>query len=101
MKLTIFAKKRRTKDGKPFYTYLTRLKKKNGEEDVVSVKFTDDFKPSPNDCPLNIEVDKEKANLSVKTVIVNDEDYLSKTLWVKEYKTSDEVYVDRSLDDYE
>lgn len=102
MKLTIFAKRRTTKEGKPFYTYLTTLKKKTGEKEVVAVKFTEEFTPNPKDCPMNIEVDKGNANLSNTKVTSEDgREIISKTLWVKGYELSKEVFKDTSLDEYE
>lgn len=102
MKFTIFAKKRTTKEGKPFTTYLTRLKRKDGAEECVQVRFTDGFAPNQADCPLNIDVCRESANLSKKKIPTEDgEEVVSKTLWIKEYDVSEEEYVDHSLDDYE
>ncbi len=102
MYLTIFAKKRMSKDNKGFYTYLTQLKKKESDESVtVQVKFPDDFKPNPLDCPMNIEVEKRHANLQVKKVSTESGEIISRTLWVKEYKVSENPYEDSSLDDYD
>ena len=39
MELTIFAKKRQSNDGRPFFTYLSTLTRKDGEEIKVQVKF--------------------------------------------------------------
>lgn len=103
MEITIFAKKRNTKEGKLFITYLSTLTKKSGEKETVSVKFKDTCPaPKPEDCPLNIVIEKQNANLSSRmfTNPNNGEVAISKTLWVTEYTLGGE-YVDTSLDDYE
>ena len=65
MKLTVFAKKRTTTEGKRFYIYLTQLtRKEDGEHVTVQVKFPEGFAPKYDDCPINIIVEKDKANLS-------------------------------------
>lgn len=103
MKIAVFAKKRQTKDGKPFWGYIAKLKKKDGEELTVSVKFREDCgNPKAESCPCYIEVDKKSANLTAREV-VNDEIgeiIISRTLWVSAWKFAGE-YVDHSLDDFE
>lgn len=102
MFLTIFAKKRTSKENKSFYTYLTQLKKKDCDENVtVQVKFPDDFKPNPLECPMNIEVEKKHANLQEKKVNTDGGEIISRTLWVKEYKVSENPYEDSTLDEYD
>lgn len=101
--ITIFAKKRTTKDGKKsFYSYLTTLENKAGESVTMSVKFPEDVKaPDPASCPCNIIVEKEDCNISKKTFTREDtgEDAVSNTLWIKNYVPGSE-YVDHSTDDY-
>lgn len=106
MKLLIFGKKRQTKDGKTFTAYVSKLPKKDGTELTASVKFREECgSPKLEDCPLYIEVDKTKANLATKKRDIEDEEtheikeVLSHTLWVSEWKKSNEKYVDHSLDD--
>nr|DAJ65524.1 MAG TPA: hypothetical protein [Caudoviricetes sp.] len=102
MFLTIFAKKRTSKENKSFYTYLTQLKKKDSEESVtVQVKFPDDIKPNPLECPMNIEVEKKKANLQEKKVNTDGGEIVSRTLWIKDYNVSENPYEDSSLDNYD
>lgn len=102
MELTIFAKKRTTKEGKLFYTYLTQLIRiEDGEPVTVQAKFPEGLAPKADDCPLNIIVDKEKANLAIKELETEDGEITSRTLWIKEYTISEYPYVDTSLDDYE
>ena len=102
MELTVFAKKRTTTEGKRFYTYLTQLtRKEDGERVSVQVKFPEGLAPKADDCPLNITVDKEKANLSTKKVGTDNGEITSRTLWIKDYTISENPFEDTSLDDYE
>ena len=102
MLLTIFAKKRNTKDGKPFATYLTTLTKKTGELIVVQVRFGAGC-PQINsvDCPMNIEVDKKDCNYSEKEINAGEETKISRTLWVKNYEVAEIPFEDRSMDAFE
>lgn len=107
MKALIFAKKRKTSEGKEFFGYIATITNKDGEESTIGVKFKDECgNPKPEACPLYIEFDKDDANISKKTETKVDEvgeeskvEY--KTLWISKYIVSDEKYVDHSLDDYE
>ena len=104
MLLSIFAQNKTTKDGKPFHTFITRLRKKDGSEVVTAVKFnkTCDRLPKPELCPMNIIVAKEDAQLASKD-FVNEETgevFTSLTLWVKHWADGTE-YVDHSLDEFE
>lgn len=102
MELTIFAKKRTTTEGKRFYTYLTQLtRKEDGERVSAQVKFPEGLAPKIDVCPLNITVDKEKANLSTKKIETENGEITSRTLWVKDYALSENPFEDTSLDDYE
>lgn len=101
MKITVFAKKRTTADGKKFYNFLSRLVKKDGSDIVVSVKFPEEDTPKVDECPLNIEFDKHDANLDIKTITKEDGTTVeSRTLWVKSFTRSKDKYVDTSLDDF-
>ena len=102
MELTVFAKKRTTTEGKRFYTYLTQLtRKEDGARIAVQVKFPEGLAPKADDCPLNIIVDKEKANLAIKNLGTENGEIISRTLWIKEYTISENPFEDTSLDDYE
>lgn len=102
MELTIFAKKRTTTEGKLFYTYLTQLtRKEDGERVSAQVKFPEGLAPKIDTCPLNITVDKEKANLSTKKLGTENGEITSRTLWIKDYALSENPFEDTSLDDYE
>lgn len=104
MEISIFAKKRNTKDGKKtFYSFITKLPKKDGTSDIVNVKFPEDNAPNVDDCPLNIVISKGKANLSSRTIIDDEtgKTFDSKTLWVKDWEISSTPFVDTSLDEYD
>lgn len=101
MEITIFAKRRKSNDGRAFVTYLSTLTKKGGEKLTCSVKFKD-TEPKPDDCPLNIVVDKGAANLSSRTYTdaKTGEIATAWTLWVGAWTQGGE-YVDHSLDEFE
>lgn len=103
MEITIFAKKRKTQDGRSFYSYITTLPKKDGTTMTCTVKFRDDAgEPKPENCPMNIEVEKKSCNLSGRSYTREDtgEVGMSFTLWVNKWKPGSE-YVDHSLDDFD
>lgn len=102
MLLTVFAKKRTTTEGKHFYTYLTQLtRKEDGEHVTVQVKFPEGLVPKADDCPLNIIVNKDKANLSTEKVATDNGVITSRTLWIKDYHVDENPFIDNSLEDYE
>ena len=102
MELTVFAKKRTTTEGKRFYAYLTQLtRKEDGVRVSVQIKFPEGLAPKADDCPLNIIVDKGKANLAIKKLGTENGEIISRTLWIKEYTISKNQFEDTSLDDYE
>ena len=105
MKVTVFAKKRKTSDGKTFNVFVTKMINKDGEAFYVTVKAPEDDEIKANECPLNIEFDKANANLThTKDTIETDDgvrEYVHHTLWLKKYTRSAEKYVDTSLDDFE
>ena len=103
MNLTIFAKKRKSEDGREFYTYLTTLKRKDGTELKCQVKFRESCgTPKGAECPMNIVVNKNAANLSAKDIEREEtgEIITVYSLWVSEW-TKGEKYVDHSLDDFD
>lgn len=101
MEITIFAKKRLNKEGKTFITYLSTLTKKSGEKTTVSVKFKDTCTaPKPEDCPMNIVVEKQDANLASRSFVNQQGDAaVAYTLWVSAWSLGGE-FVDTSLDEY-
>ena len=99
---TIYSKKKQTKDGsRSFYSYYGRIKKKNGEELPVEVKFRDSCtKPDGPRCPMNIVIDKEGASLSKKDIVVEGtgERKMVYKLWITAWQQGS-VYEDHSMDD--
>ena len=103
MELTIYAKKRTSNDGKPFFGYLSTLTRKDGTSQRVSVKFREDCgSPKADKCPMNIIVDKKNANISIKEYIREDNGDICKsyTLWVSAWEPGS-PFVDHSLDEFE
>jgi hypothetical protein len=102
MKLTIFSKSLRSKEGKPFKVYLSRLRNnKTGEEVTCRVNFPEGTAIPPT-FPVIVTVDKQNANLSErKYTDESGQTHTTYTLWVKAYTLTGEEYVDHSLDDFE
>lgn len=110
MEITVFAKQRKTKEGKIFYSFLSTLTKKDGTQLICTVKFREDAKPKPEQCPMNILVLKENANLNTRkftrevtdpaTGEISTEEGVSHTLWISSWLPGGQ-YVDHSLDDFE
>ena len=101
MELTIFAKNRTSKDGKPFTAYVTKLTRKDGTTLSCSVKFREECgAPKKERCPINIIIEQKDANLADHTYIDNaGELKTGYTLWVAAWKEG-AVYEDHSLDDF-
>lgn len=109
MKLTIFAKKLTSKDGRTFFRYITTLNRKcedgTVEEVTTQVKFREDCgAPKGDECPMNIIVDKKDCNYREKIETYTSEDgderdYKKKTLWISGW-TKGEPYVDTSMDEF-
>lgn len=104
MEIAIFAKKRKTRDGKAFYGYLTSLTRKStGEALTVAVKFRDDAgSPRPDECPCNIIINKGDCNMATRSFVREDtgEAAVGYTLWVNKWSKG-AAYVDHSMDDFE
>ena len=101
MRLEVFGKQRTNKDGKPFTTYLSRIKNvKTGEIFSVQVKFRMGI-DVPKELPIVVNIEKKKANL-VKEDWENEdgESGVKYILWVSDVKSYEE-YVDHTLDDFE
>ena len=105
MEKTIFGKKRTTKEGKPFTTYITKMTRKDGEEITVQVKFREEC-GVPKTLPCNIVFDKKDANYSEKIEKYVDEktqeekETVRRILWIQNWEEGSE-YVDTSMDDFE
>lgn len=105
MEITIFAKKRNTKEGKVFYNFLTTLQKKDGTTETMRVAFRDvegNTVPKPDSCPRNIQFEKADANIATTSYTDNETGEIKKrkTLWICAWRAGSE-YVDHSMDDYE
>ena len=104
MKAKIFAKRIKAHDGKSFTIFVTNLERKDGTQQYMKVMYTGKDKNKSFDsdtCPLVIEFEREDANISTTSYSdKNGEERKSYTLWLKDYKASDEKFVDHSLDDF-
>lgn len=103
MELTIFSKRRTTNEGKKFFSYLTTMTRKDGTTIRPTVRFCESCgQPKPDECPMNIIVDKSAANLSAREYVIpkTGEVAVGYTLWVKAWDRG-AAYVDHSLDDFE
>lgn len=109
MEIAIFAKRLQSTDGRIFYKYLSTLKKKDGTELKVQIKFRQDCgNPKGEECPMNILVERDHANLSFErysasetnpeTGEVTITEKQVPVLWVNAWKKG-KVYVDHSLDE--
>ena len=104
MVLTIFGKKRTSKDGREFATYFTKLTKKTGEQVTATVKFREECgAPSLKECPMNIIVERDKANFNEKGITYEkdgvEHEAIERVLWVSAW-TQGEPYIDESLDEF-
>lgn len=102
MKITVFAKKGTSKDGKTFFRFLGKMTRKStGEVVTVAVKFrTECGAPDPHNCPRVIEFDKKAANYAEKTITKDDgTTIISREVWLTAWKDCGE-FVDTSMDDF-
>lgn len=103
MEIPVFAKKRNTKEGKVFYTYITRMTKRNGDEITATVKFREECgAPDIKKCPCNIIIHKGGCNISKEEYIVEESGEVKEKniLWVNSWENGSE-YVDRSMDEFD
>lgn len=104
MKVSVFAKKKQTKEGKNFTAYIGKLEKKDGTTITASIRFREECgSPKVEECPCNIEFDKKDGNLVV-SVYTDQEtglDRNSYTLWIQNWEMSKTPYEDHSLDEFE
>lgn len=101
MKLTIYAKTKKTSEGRSFKVYLSRLyNKRTGEDVPVRVVFQEGC-TLPTIFPCNIVAEKADMNLSEKKYRDEQgEEHITRSLWIKDYQMG-EPFEDHSLDDYE
>lgn len=103
MLITLFAKKRTTKEGKLFYNYLSTLTTKDGEDIVCRIKFRDSCgSPKPESCPRNIIAKKEDMNYTRKEITNPEtgEIVTTHTIWITAWEDGPE-YKDTSMDIFE
>lgn len=111
MEITIFASKKTfEKEGavKTFYMYSAKLKNsKTGDEEYFKVKFNEDCDPpKPSECPVNVIIEKGDCSISHKSRTFTDKEtgepreIIDSILWVKNWKRSDNPFIDHSTDDY-
>ena len=103
MKLAVFAKKKQTKDGRPFTAYVGKLTKKDGSDVYVEIKFREECgAPKPEMLPAYVVFDKAEGNLSTRTYTDKEgNEGVSYRLWLSGWRFSDEKYEDHSLDEFE
>ena len=103
IELTIFAKRRTSKDGKPFTGYLSTLTRKDGTKQTVGVRFRQECgAPDAADCPCIIETERQHLNLARRD-FVNDktgEVMTGLTLWVSSWHMGRD-YEDHSMDEFD
>lgn len=105
MEITLFAKRRTTKEGKVFFQYLTTLTRKDGTTNTVRVAFRDadgDNKPPKAEtCPRNIVFEKNDANMATNKYTDHNTGEVKErqTLWLTRWEQGSE-YVDHSMDEY-
>lgn len=101
MEISIFSKRRTSKEGKTFYQFLSTLEKADGTTDTVRVCFRNVDAPKPESCPRNIVVRKEDCNMATRrfTDPSTGEQKTGRTLWVTAWEPGSE-YIDHSLDEY-
>ena len=102
MEITIYTKKKTTREGRPYHVFLSTLPRKDGTEVIVEVKFRRDVQPpKPEDCPMNIEIDRAVASVSKRPYTAKDgTQAVAYTMWVGEWTRGSE-YVDTSLDEFD
>lgn len=86
---TVFKKLVKTRAGKQFYKYITKMIAPDGTEKVVDVKFTKEA-GEPEETPANIII--TDGNIAA----TKNGEYVNYTLWVKAWEEG-EQYEDKSL----
>lgn len=101
LNLTVFSKTMKSREGRSFEIYLSRItNKKTGEELPVRVQFSRTC-TAPQSCPCIIMIEQHDAHLSTKSYTTESgESRVTYTLWINAYTLSAEPYVDHSLDEF-
>ena len=103
MQITVFAKRRQTKEGKTFFNYLSTLTDREGKQIPCQVKFRDSAgTPKPEMCPMNIIFNKGDANMTTREYTDPETAEIRKAhvLWISAWNEG-ETYVDHSLDNFD
>ena len=105
--IALFAKKKKTKEGREFWAFSTKLPKKDGSGEVYfDVKFKEGCNaPKSEQCPMYIDVERDKVSRKTevkkgKNEVDEDIEYTVNTLFIGAYTVSDEKYVDHSMDEF-
>ena len=98
--LNVFKKERATKEGRKFNAYLTRITNKaTGEEISAGLKFEENV-DVPKEFPVRIDVTNGSVSTRKFVDEKTNEEKIGYTVWVREWKKSDEEYVDNSLNEW-
>lgn len=98
--VNVFKKDRVTKEGKQFSAYITRITNKaTGEEVGASLKFEDGV-AVPKEFPVRIDVMNGSVSTRKFTDEKTGEEKTGYTVWVRDWKKSEEEYEDKSLDEW-
>lgn len=102
MEITLFAKRRTSKEGKTFFQYITTLNRKDGTSETMRVCFRNVDAPKPESCPRNIITTRDNSNVATRHYndLSTGEVKTARTLWVSAWEPGSE-YVDHSLDEYD
>lgn len=100
IEITVFEKKAKSKDGRQFSIYLTKLP---GDTDTARVKFRE-YSTPPKTFPVNIELTQKECSFVEREYAQEVDGDLVKrkerTLWVGNWSLSDNEYRDNSMDKY-
>ena len=98
--LNVFKKERATKEGRMFNAYITRIvNKATGEEITAGLKFEDGV-DVPKEFPVRIDILNGSVSPKKYKDETTGEEKTGWTVWVRDWKVSEEVYEDKSLDDW-
>lgn len=96
----IFKKDKTSKEGKKFKSYLTRITNKETHEEVsASVKF-EEGTDAPKNFPIRVDILNGSVSAKKYQNPVTKEEGISYTLWVRDWKESEEKFEDKSLDNW-
>lgn len=98
--LNVFKKERATKEGRKFTAYITRItNKETGETVSAGLKFEENV-DVPKEFPVRIDVINGSVSTRKFVDEKTNEEKIGYTVWVRDWKKSDEDYVDNSLTEW-